>query len=63
MVSVCAQAPEVIRQQPCRKASDIWSVGATVVEMATGRPPFADMNFSQPFSLFMHVGRDNAMPK
>jgi len=34
-------SPEQLRGQPADVRSDIWGVGATLYEMATGRPPFA----------------------
>ena len=40
--SACWMAPEVIRQQNVGFESDIWSVGCTVYEMATGAPPWSD---------------------
>ncbi|BGP45030.1 Protein kinase of the Mitotic Exit Network [Rhodotorula kratochvilovae] len=36
-------APEVISLKGALPASDIWSLGATIVELIDGRPPYADL--------------------
>jgi len=36
-------APEVIELKGASTKSDIWSLGCTVIELLTGRPPYGDM--------------------
>ncbi len=39
-------APEVIELKGASTKSDIWSLGCTVVELITGRPPYAEITNS-----------------
>ena len=55
-------APEVIKEAKLddigwRKA-DVWSVGCTVVEMATGQPPWKNLAHSNPLSAMYHIAMD-----
>lgn len=37
-------APEVIQLQGANTASDVWSLGCTIIELIDGKPPYADLN-------------------
>lgn len=53
-------APEVIQESKSygRKA-DIWSLGAVVIEMITGKPPFYDLT---PMSALFKLGSTDILP-
>ena len=54
-------APEVVAQREVGAASDIWSCGCVILEMVTGRHPWADKNFKNvyqagsTFLFFSHI--------
>ena len=53
-------APEVINESGHGRKSDIWSVGCTVFEMATGKPPLSHMD--KMAALFYIGARRGLMP-
>lgn len=52
-------APEVIEQSGATTASDIWSVGATVIELLEGRPPY---HFLDPMPALFRIVQDDCPP-
>ncbi|GAV63166.1 Pkinase domain-containing protein [Cephalotus follicularis] len=54
-------APEVIRQTGHSFSADIWSVGCTVIEMATGKPPWSEQ-YKEVAALF-YVGSTKSHPE
>lgn len=53
-------APEVILQTGHSFSADIWSVGCTVIEMATGKPPWSQQ-YQEVAALF-HIGHTKSHP-
>lgn len=57
-------APEVIQQTQSGRGwrrADVWSVGCTVLEMATGRPPWSE--YSNPVTAMYHIACTDAVPE
>jgi serine/threonine protein kinase len=53
-------APEVVKQTGHGRQADIWSVGCTVIEMATGKPPFS--NFTTHVAVLFHIAVSKEPP-
>ncbi|XP_059653648.1 mitogen-activated protein kinase kinase kinase 17-like [Cornus florida] len=55
-------APEVLRNEGLDFAADIWSLGCTVIEMATGRPPWGDV-VSNPMAAVLKIACSDGVPQ
>ncbi|KAI8809735.1 kinase-like domain-containing protein [Cladochytrium replicatum] len=55
----CWMAPEIIELKGASTKSDIWSLGCTVVEMVTGKPPYFDL---QPMTALFRIVEDKDPP-
>lgn len=54
-------APEVMKQEGHGRYADIWSIGCTVLEMATAKSPWH--NKPNPISVIMHVASTHEPPE
>ncbi|GLJ08691.1 hypothetical protein SUGI_0093790 [Cryptomeria japonica] len=54
-------APEVVKQVEQGPASDIWSLGCTVIEMSTGKPPWGSN--LHPFTAMYRIGFSEELPE
>ncbi|XP_058112174.1 mitogen-activated protein kinase kinase kinase NPK1 [Magnolia sinica] len=54
-------APEVILQTGHSFSADIWSVGCTVIEMATGKPPWSQQ-YQQEVAALFHIASTKSHP-
>eukprot|EP00002_Diphylleia_rotans_P036030 TRINITY_DN7902_c0_g1_i1.p1 TRINITY_DN7902_c0_g1~~TRINITY_DN7902_c0_g1_i1.p1 ORF type:complete len:532 (-),score=116.37 TRINITY_DN7902_c0_g1_i1:34-1629(-) len=52
-------APEVWREERCTFAADIWSLGITAYELATGSPPYSELGA---FSVGWKIARSDSPP-
>ena len=51
-------APEVVKSHHYTTKCDVWSLGITVIEMATGKPPWYDKDA---LSVMLHIGNSDEM--
>eukprot|EP00966_Prymnesium_polylepis_P170241 3935360-Prymnesium_polylepis.2 len=52
-------APEIIQMSGFTTASDVWSVGCTVIELISGAPPFFEL---APMSALFRIVHENCPP-
>jgi len=53
-------APELLEGESASIYSDMWSIGCTVIELITGRPPYYDLG--QMAAIFQIVEADTIPP-
>jgi serine/threonine protein kinase len=55
-------APEVLTGDYNSRV-DIWSLGCVIIEMVSGKPPWSEQNFENPFRALYHIGNSDSLPK
>nr|XP_043629913.1 mitogen-activated protein kinase kinase kinase 17-like [Erigeron canadensis] len=55
-------APEVLRNQGLDSSYDIWSLGCTIIEMATGKTPWGELGISNPMAAMLKIASSNERP-
>eukprot|EP00760_Papus_ankaliazontas_P004095 PhM_4_TR11690/c0_g1_i1/m.23729 len=53
--TIAFMSPEAIRGECCG-AADVWALGASIIQMATNRPPWAELGFRDAMPLMFHIG-------
>ena len=56
-------APEVVTRGEYGRRSDIWSLGCTILEMASGKCPWSQYNLENPFLLIRKIGETDDLPE
>ena len=56
-------APEVIRGESYGRRADIWSFACTLIEMASGQPPWSELGVMNPFALMYRVASTSDIPE
>jgi serine/threonine protein kinase len=60
--SVLWMSPERIRESAYGYKSDVWSFGCTVLEMATGKPPWMQYSFDNELAAIWKISQANEQP-
>jgi hypothetical protein len=53
-------APEVIRECGHGRKADVWSMGCTVIEMLSGKPPWSELD--NPITALFQIASSNKLP-
>ena len=61
--SVPWMAPEVVKETGYGRRSDIWSFGCTILEMATGKIPWSQLNLDNQVVLLMKIALSDEIPE
>ena len=54
---------QVCREEPLAQSSDIWSLGCTILQMATNRLPWSECKFQHSIPAFYHIATCTEPPK